>query len=722
VRTTTTQTSNAFAAAWKGGTDRPMQRATIQRLSVYSTPYDLNDANQLEDVPSGAKGTFTSIVFAQSDQPIELPNIKSIRWSRSVEQEVATMTMVLWNSEILPLGATPDADTDVYERPGYFTPTRGMGNTSSEFGQSTNAWQGVLVPDRLIRTYEGYGFDGTVSPEADAHMYPSGVWLIDDVTFGADGTITVAARDIGRALIDQIAFPPIIPYDQYPVTWSAYHDVDNPDIAVPATGWFRPTYDTDSNIPYIGMGFTDGGYPYVDSKGGVRGHYGNYAFDGSASSYWLSVGNYPNWSSAYEYVQGKFSSRTVQSVKFHAWGGPYTVFISVYAGGKWQGRSTIPYAARAVNTHAAIKFVKSVRVAKNGTISVKLPKAYAGATKIRITFTDLFNSGIGQFKYRAGCYDVQVSGTTTTMKDGGKHTEGNYGDYYDPVKWFLAWGGWYWPSGASGKAFITETDGTVATLNPVGTDSAIPSGYGRVWGDFEATGTTGKVDLTLDLFDKKPLLDCITYIRDIVNYVFFIDETGGAIFRSPNIWSIGNYLSGTDGGPNAGRTTTVIDLGDLAIMGLTSKISSSNIREKIFVANVNGRFGAVSAGFNPYPSGLRRVAGWTDQNFETEAECQVMADLITVRQMFQFRTDNITIPGNPAIQIDDQVRLHEPMTAETYYHYVKSISSDFDMETGKWTYGLETFWLGESPFDRWAFNPAELDADTQAYLRVLGKL
>jgi hypothetical protein len=44
------------------------------------------------------------------------------------------------------------------------------------------------------------------------------------------------------------------------------------------------------------------------------------------------------------------------------------------------------------------------------------------------------------------------------------------------------------------------------------------------------------------------------------------------------------------------------------------------------------------------------------------------------------------------------------------------------METGKWTYGLETFWLGESPFDRWAFNPAELDADTQAYLRVLGKL
>jgi Glycosyl hydrolases family 16 len=730
MKTTTTQTLDAFQGAWKGGTDRPMQRATIQRLNVFSTQYDLDDTAQLEDTPSGAKGTFTTIPFAQRDQPVELPNIKSIRWQRSVESEVATMTMVLWNCEILPLGQAPDVltfkdgpvDENAYERPGYFTPTRGEGNSNQEFGQSTNGWQGVLVPDRIIRTYEGYGFDPEATPEADVHMYPSGVWLIDEVSYDARGTITVSARDIGRALLDQIAFPPVVPFDQYPISWSAYQSVDNPDIVQTTQGWFRPTYDTDSNIPYIGLGISDGSYPYVSSTGSVRGHHGKHAFDGSRTTYWMSVGNYPNWSSAYEYVQGKFSSRTVTAVKFKAWGGPYKVFISVFADGAWKGKAKIPYRARQVDTNADIKFVASKTVKKNGEITVRLPKAYASATKVRITFTDLFDSGLGKYQYRAGAYDVQVTGGIATTVDGGQHTEGNYGDYTDIVKWFLAWGGWHWPSAASGNAYLTETDGTVTNYNPVSNDTVLPAGLGRVWGDLEYTGTQGKVDLGIEIFDKKPLLDAIAYVRDIVGYNFFIDETGGAIFRSPNIWTVGNYVSAPDGGENTGRTTDVIDLGDQAIMDLAVKISSKNIREKIFVANVNGRFGAMTQGFNKYPSGLRRVAGWTDQNFETEAECQIMADLIAIRQMFRFRTDTVTIPGNPAIQIDDQVKLHEPITAETYYHYVKSIGSDFDMETGKWTYAMETFWLGETPLTKdWAFNALELAAETIEYLELMGR-
>jgi len=728
VRTLTTQTANAFTAAWKGGSDRPMQRATIQRLSVFSTQYDLASTSQLQDIPSDAKGTFTTIPFAQDDQPIELPNIKSIRWSRSVEQEVATMTMVLWNTEVLALGQAPEANANAFEHPGYFTPGRGLGNTVAEYGQSVNAWQGVLVPDRIVRTYEGYGFDGTVAPEADPYMYPSGVWMIDDVDFDAQGLITVSCRDIGRALLDQIAFPPVVPFDQYPAAFSTYKQVANPDIIVPTSTWFRPAYETDSNRAYIGKGLTDHGYQYVDSKGGVRGtHYGKYAFDGTSTSFWISVGcKAPAKAYSFEWIQGKFSSRPVKAVQFKVWGGPYRVYISVYANGKWQGRSNVPYnktnGPGNIDNGAKVRFVKMVYAKKNATVTVALPATYTGATKIRITFTNLYNSGNSTYKYRAGVYNLVTAQATTKTVDGGTHTEGNYGDYTDVVKWWLAWGGYHWPSAASGKAYVTETDGTKATMNPVSNDAVLPAGLGAVWGDFENTGTAGKVDLTLDIFDKKPLLDCITYVRDIVNFVFFTDETGGAVFRQPNIWSIGNYMSGSNGGPHASRTSSVVDLGDYALLSLTAKLSSKSMRDNVFVANVNGRFGAVAQGYNPYPSGLRRVAGWTDQNFETEDECQVMADLITVRQMFQYRTDQVTIPGNPAIQIDDQVRLHEPMTAETFYHYVKSISSDFDMETGKWVYSLETFWLGEAPFAKWAFDPSTLSAATQAYLHVLGKI
>jgi hypothetical protein len=205
-------------------------------------------------------------------------------------------------------------------------------------------------------------------------------------------------------------------------------------------------------------------------------------------------------------------------------------------------------------------------------------------------------------------------------------------------------------------------------------------------------------------------------VRDIVGFVFFTDETGGAIWRSPNIWSVGNWVTG-----EADRTTDVVTIdAPVSMLGMSSKVSSRSVREKIFVANVNGRFGAVSAGYNPYPSGMRRIGGWTDQHFTTEAECRVMADLITLRQMFQYRTDTVQIPGNPAIQPDDQVRMYEEVTGEQYIHYVRSISSSWDRRSGKWTYDLQTHWLGVEPGVRWATDQKELSIDTLNYLALLG--
>jgi len=157
------------------------------------------------------------------------------------------------------------------------------------------------------------------------------------------------------------------------------------------------------------------------------------------------------------------------------------------------------------------------------------------------------------------------------------------------------------------------------------------------------------------------------------------------------------------------------------MLGFGSRLSSRSIRERVFVANLAGNFGAAVKGLNPYPSGLRRVGGYTDQHFLTEAECRIMADLIVLRQLFTYRTDTVRIPGLPAIQVDDQVRLVERISEEHYLHYVKSVSMEFDMKAGTYTYSLGTHWLGAAPFNNWTFDPANMSAETKAYLQAMGR-
>ena len=66
--------------------------------------------------------------------------------------------------------------------------------------------------------------------------------------FTHDGLITVQCRDLARLLLEQIAFPPVIPRaTDYPLLWDPIHDVNNPDITQTTSSWVWPTYETDSN-------------------------------------------------------------------------------------------------------------------------------------------------------------------------------------------------------------------------------------------------------------------------------------------------------------------------------------------------------------------------------------------------------------------------------------------------------------------------------------------
>lgn len=703
------RTGTGQGAIWRAGDftgkNKPMGRATIQIFHV-----------QTEKL---GRHYYADYLFGQTFAPKELPNLKSIEYDRSTTTDAATCKIVLYNTQPLPMGTavTPDDDGNYqYDQPGYFTFNRGLTTFTNRWHHTRNEWQAMLAPDRMIRTYEGYGFNPAVCPERDTNMTLSGVWIIDDVDYTADGLINVSCRDGGRLLLDQIMFPPVVPLDRYPLSFTENYPVANPPKHVSSSGWITPTYDTDSGVPYVGV------------NGNIHGHHPTDAFDSSYSTYWLSIGNaHPNADYAYEFIQGKFSASPVRYLKFTTWGGPYACYISVKVGGTWQGTAKVPYnpdSSVAAPNGSDIPYVKRITVGLNQDISVDLGKTYAGATAVRLCFHNLYNSQIGPYVYRAGVRKFQVTATATTTVPSGTHLVGNFGDYTDIVKQLLVWAGFHWNK--SSKSTVTWSDGTKHIVSAPNDDPHV--GSGRVWGDIESAGTgaiPGSV-LGPTIWDKKPVMDGIAYVRDILGYIFWVDETGAAIFRSPNIWKVGCFVGDAAHGPSylAGSANLITIDENETLIALDVSLSSKNQRERVFVANTTGKIGATAQGHigksGPFDANLRRVAGWTDQNFTKVSECQVMADLITLRQLFTYRTDKVTIPGYSAIQIDDQVRIIEGTTSEDFIHYISGLKSSWDIESGEWTYQLDTHWLGEVPFDNWAFNPASLSADTQTFLHATG--
>jgi hypothetical protein len=93
-------------------------------------------------------------------------------------------------------------------------------------------------------------------------------------------------------------------------------------------------------------------------------------------------------------------------------------------------------------------------------------------------------------------------------------------------------------------------------------------------------------------------------------------------------------------------------------------------------------------------------------------------DMIALRQLMEYWKDIITISAYPHIQIDDQVRIFERTSAEGHVHYVRSIASKHDTQTGEWTYSIETNWLGQDPDARWVFQQAQVGEEAQAHIEA----
>lgn len=753
------QVPQAMTEAWRSpakvGPRRPVVRATISIAKLQTFPYDTrysagtDEDGHLEDMKN-RMGHFTSILFGSEQTVREIPNIRSYSWSRSVDSDVAEATLTIKNTMARPVGEVYDGPD--FDQPGFLSANRG--ELGGLWGHEENSWSTYFMPDRLVKTYEGYGTDPTQAPGQDPNLVPSGTWLIDTVTVNAGGDLVLKMRDLNRLLLDQIVFPPTIPYEEYPLSFDKIRSEEVLGRVAEGGKWSGVLaahgVARSSNTRYLSEPDYETGHNYVEPDGSVQGHHardaltrirsgGNAMDPEDPEPYWLSTGQEDRWSKVWWEFRPN-NPRDLASIRMSVYGGPYVIYVSLQrADGTWYGQKRIPYevTTKGVNLGAGKKFVHQ-QVAERGKIfDIVLKRIYPDVKRVRITFTRLTDSRSGsEFPWHAGLKNFELYwGDKNQMWFGQDYTlrvTGNYRDYTDIVKQVCAWGGYFWPGGGT-----RDDDGAkqsnyvlLGWENPGGlidrkryvryANYDIRLAKGRVWGDFMNTGTAGQVPLSQDLFDKQPLLDIINYVRDITGFLFFCDETGGAVWRMPNIFEPGNYLSPTTMAANTRRRVEeYVTLDDATtILDWSVDTSSENNREVIFVSNLNGRRGVAINGYAPANANLRRTAGWTDAHFEDRQESRVAADMIATQQMYAYRRGRVTIPGYPAIQVDDQIRIFERVTAESYFHYVSGIECSLDMESGEYTYDLTTNWLGPDASSLEAIT-YRMDYLTREYIREL---
>lgn len=673
------------------GEVRPVGRVTVQNdgdmLHPAHTP-GITDANKLpvrwfQDVNDSAVR-------------VEVPNIRVINIDRSLDSDAATCEITLSNqwmnqntgniSAFDPniIAAPTERDPRVLGEPGFFTWNHGASAEARvRWRQTQTGWWNMLVPNALLRTYQGFGgaYPMTIQDAVGAgYLALTGLWLVDEVIAGANGELTLKCRDMAKLLIEQKLYPPLVPAASYPLRYCRWTYKEESRERVTgsgdAAGDRNLTYDTSANLAWY-------------SSGAIHGHSPAHAFDGNMDTFYLSVGNSgPTEPYAVEWVQANCGD-TIDTVWVRPWAGNYTCYVSVMVGGSWVdgGQGNIPYNESGVGRYngayeARIPFVAKSGVPWEAPISIALPQAYK-ADKVRFTFTNLAHSEWGPYPYRAGARELKAS------LQGGQRSEsftelvkydGNYKDFSDIVKDLLLWAG-FWL--ASSAPFPATPD---------------------ILGNIESTGTYAEDCFPNSAFDKVPVIDGITAVKELVGYIFWVDEDGGARFESPNWWSPGNFLTT---GQHVGTIPEIderVQLTDYSV-----SFSDRSARSEIIIANAEPTAGLtdtvitrVTPATKATLKGIVRPVVWGNIVLVKPEEQQTMAELIAMHLYFRQRIGNVTAVANPLIQINDQVRIFERMTGETYVHYVRGMSTNYEAESGSYTMTLTTHWLGDG--QNWALS------------------
>jgi hypothetical protein len=710
IRSIINQNDNKFV-----GLNKAHGRVTVEpawQLNITGQSY-----GQLEN------GPYRYWAFNDNSQvELEVPNIDSISINRSLDQEAATCTIIMSNQVMDDNDESPS--NLEFGNPGYYGFGYGDAPDSLHLWlQQENVWNNVLVPNALLRTYQGYGgysvINGQLVPDpvvtavSNGNLVLTGVWLIDTVSMGTNGKIQFQCRDMAKLLIEQSIYPPLCPERFYPPEYYRYDYINVPSTpgseGVPegegeVLGPSDLAYENSSPEIWFGS--------LVDQPPRSLNPRGAFSFNETDIAYgkgWSEINN----TYAYDWWQASCNTELNEiyvNCKGEPAGGSYTVWVSIMEDGVWQGSQVIPYEGDdpgsnvqlyhpdkpSLNTGIAYVKKQGVQV-KSGVNEnladgtwIALDRTYR-AQKVRVTIKStwyweaLTNFGAKPYRSAVGAIRARLSGLRPAESER-IQVDGNIRDWLDVVKELLLWSG-----------FLLY-DGEDPTSN-VG-----------VFGVLETSGTYPVEALGQELFDKKAVIDALISIKEVLGYVFFIDEEGSVHFHSPNWWSEGNtnelgqrlnYIHEiSDENVMTDYTSNFTDINSRSEIVIGSSLVDENASETQFVS-FDPR--AVEAPDSPdILRGMVKPAIWQNEVWTNETEQKLMAALIALHSMFNSRQGSVTIVANPEIQINDQVRILERVTSEAWIHYVRSITSDMNLETGEWTMTLGTNWLGE--LDVWAFD------------------
>lgn len=696
-----------------------------------------------------------------SQQETEVPNIKRIAIDRSLEADAATCEISLYNQE---MDRNNSGQNKRLGNSGNMTWRQPSRAARARWAQIKGPWADVLVPNALLRTYQGFGGHDLPLAQAigDGHLILTGVWLIDEVRPGTDGMLNIKCRDMAKLLIEQMLYPPLIPASLYALN---YHRWTDTPYFFPKIPVYDSTHDEPSEhspgplegwklVPDIAMGLDDKGYTLLGSDGGVFNYFTTFfggrgdnappddapmagiAHDPLGRGYWMVSRNGAVFSFGEVAFHGGLHDVALNApcvkIAAHPRGRGYWIVAEdggVFAFGEAQFFGADPpdgghkivdievtpsgngYWLLADNggvfTYGDAQFHgsfidnspnKTVAMARtpdgagywvarqNGDVS---PFGNAGSLQHngpwepdnskRHLNDPIFSMAAthqgqgyvlvggdgGVFSFGNAPFSGSMPGDWSTVI----RTDGNYKDYVDIIRDLLLWSGWL--------------------LYGTGKDD--------IYGNLESTGVYAEDALPREMFDKKPVIDAINQIKEVVGYHFWIDDEGAARFESPNWFNVGNFM---DDGSHVDIVPEIDEQRQLTEYSVT--FSDRTMRSEIIVSTyepTDNMDGTITSRTHVDTPGIDIMRGLTRpmmMGFPIEgkaAEADRMAELVSLHIQRSLRQGSATIAANPAIQINDQIRIQERNTNETYIHYVRGVRSEHDLDTGVWTMNLNTNWL-----------------------------
>lgn len=365
-----------------------------------------------------------------SQQERILPNVESVTIDRSIEADAATCNISLFNQWMRINDDAGNVGSTEIGIHGFFTPQHGQSpSAQARWGHEANEWESVIVPNAVLRTYQGFGGHDKELTEAlsDGNLLLTGIWLIDDVRLDAAGRLQIEARDFGKLLIEQQLYPPLVPTSRYPLKYYRYV-TENRQVAAAARSETITTSTNiaagDKNTVFVDSA-VDRWYPQgaqgsrIASGGFVlHGHKAVDCLDGNSDTFCLSVGNSgpgrPFTTDWWEFE----CNEHMNAVYVHPWGGNYTMYISVMENGAWQGSQTVPYDPSslfgsqpyAVDTGANIPYVMSFGTPWETPREYVLDRLY-NAQRVRVSFRDHTRSEWGPWYYRCGMREFRIRAT-----------------------------------------------------------------------------------------------------------------------------------------------------------------------------------------------------------------------------------------------------------------------------------------------------------------------